>query len=108
MTDVYVKINGVEYATGRKTPNLITKQGIPIHEPDRDHPLVRKSKRAIKGYYYSLSDPVCERIITCELEGNFNEAEVASLIDDPYQMFKSEGRQLSRDWIACETTWWER
>jgi hypothetical protein len=40
------------------------------------------------GYCYSISNPPCERIIACELEGDFNEAEVASLINDPYQILK--------------------
>lgn len=82
MTKIYIKINGTEYLTGVTTPKPLFNQK-PIMTADYDHPLVVKNKLAVQGYYYEKED----KIVAMTLEGDFNDQEIKSLIDNPYQIF---------------------
>jgi len=80
MTKLYIKINGIEYDTGRKTTSHLVSQ----LEADYGHPLVAKNKLAVRAYHYKDVD----KLVVLTLEGNFSESEIETLINNPWQIFK--------------------
>ncbi len=76
----YILINETKHYTyNHNAPKLTAEIKV-----DYDHPLMLKNKLAI----FTVNHKIKEEVMLYRMEGNFSAAEIQSLVQDPWKIFK--------------------